>query len=343
MRILGLLLLPFAVIYDLLTRARNRMFDTGARPSVQFDLPVLCVGNLAVGGTGKTPMVEYLVRLLVPERKVAMLSRGYGRLTKGPRIAGPSDTPSTIGDEPFQFYRKLGDRAVVAVGEERALAIPMILHQYPETDVIILDDAFQHRQVRPSFQILLTDYNRLFINDYVLPAGRLRESKRGAGRADVVVVTKCPPHLSEDEQIQIEHAIRLYANRTVFFSSVCYGNILPVMDNAPARIEDIVLVTGIANPAPLEAHLRQYHNIVRHFRFRDHHAYTARDFMNICDVALKARAVVVTTEKDLGKMNVQYFKNASVDLCYLPIEVEFLKNGKEFDEMVLNAVRSYAG
>ena len=192
MILLRILLFPFSWLYYLITQIRNRLYDRGLKPSVKFELPVICVGNLTVGGTGKTPMIEHLIRLLQNRFKVATLSRGYGRATKGIRIAGPSENASTIGDEPFQFYTKFGKRITVAVGEERALAIPTILQECSDTQIILLDDGFQHRKVSPGFSILLTDYHRPFYNDFLLPSGRLRESRWGAERADVIVVTKCP-------------------------------------------------------------------------------------------------------------------------------------------------------
>lgn len=343
MKLLTPLLFPFAVLFDVVTSVRNRLYDRGIKPSASFDVPVIGVGNLAVGGTGKTPMVEYLIRLLSAEKKVATLSRGYGRSTKGIRIAGEGDSPSTLGDEPYQIYRKFRDKVIVSVGEERALAIPYVLHEHPDVDIILLDDAFQHRRVKPSFQILLTDYNNLFLNDYLLPAGRLRESARGASRADTVVVTKCPPHISDDEMIAIEGRIRKYFDKAVFFSGIAYGNLLPVTEASAYKPEKVVLVSGIANPAPLEEYFRHNHQLVKHLRFGDHHRYTPKDVKSICEVARAEGAAVVATEKDIVKLSGNAFAEASVGLYYLPIEIEFLKDGKEFDEMVLNAVRSHAG
>ena len=337
------LLFPFSVVFDVITRVRNRLYDTGSRPVAKFDIPVIGVGNLSVGGTGKSPMVEYLIRLLSPEFKVATLSRGYGRKTRGIRIAQGGDNAATIGDEPLQFYSKFRDKAVVAVGEERALAIPYILQECPERNVILMDDAFQHRRVQPSFQILLTDYNNLFVKDYLLPAGRLRESRMGAARANVIVVTKCPSSLSDDEMIRIESSIRKYTKRAVFFTKICYGTALPVTPLAPYKVENVILVSGIANPAPLEDYIRRHYQVTQHFAFADHHMYSQRDMNDICQVAVKAGAVVLTTEKDVVKMDAEVFRSASVALLYMPIEIEFLKNGKDFDEMLLNAVRSYAG
>lgn len=342
MKLLTPILFPFAVLYDAATRVRNRLYDTGIRPSSAFDLPVISVGNLSVGGTGKTPMIEYLIRLLDDEYRLATLSRGYGRKTRGIRIAGDQDNAETVGDEPFQFFRKFGDRVVVAVGEERAFAIPRILDEHPETEVILLDDAFQHRRVRPCFQILLTDYHRLFVNDLLLPAGSLRESRQGAARADVIVVTKCPDDISEEKMMAIEKAVRHYSNRALFFARIGYGNLLSVGLNAPYKPEKVTLVSGIASPAPLLRYLRKNYDVVKHFSFPDHHRYSEAEMRLICKTAVEAASAVVTTEKDLVKLDPAVFEASSVSLYYLPIEVEFLKNGKEFDEMVLNAARSHA-
>jgi tetraacyldisaccharide 4'-kinase len=341
MKILTPLLFPFSVLFGAVASLRNHLYDIGFRPSVRFEVPVISVGNLSVGGTGKTPMIEYLIRLFSIEYHIATLSRGYGRRTKGIRIAGDSDNAATIGDEPLQFYRKFKDKAVVAVGEERVFAIPHILDQYPDTDLILLDDAFQHRRVQPCFQILLTDFNNLFIKDYLLPAGRLREPRTGASRADVIIVTKCPSNITDDEMISIESSIRAYNKKAVFFTKISYGTILPVSGFSPYKPEKIILVTGIANPAPMEKYLRNNFALVKHFSFADHHVYSQNDLISICQAASRAEACVVTTEKDVVKMDGKIFENASVPLHYLPIEIEFLKNGKEFDEMVLNAARTY--
>lgn len=342
MKLLTPILFPFAVLYDAVTRVRNHLYDTGIRPSVSFEVPVISIGNLSVGGTGKTPMIEYLIRLLASDYRIATLSRGYGRKTRGIRIAGDDDNAESMGDEPFQFFRKFGDRVVVAVGEERAFAIPRILSERPGTEVILLDDAFQHRRVRPCFQVLLTDYHRLFVHDLLLPAGRLRESRQGAARADVIVVTKCPDDISDDRMMAIEKAIRHYSKRAVFFTRICYGNLLSVGAMAPYKPEKIILLTAIANPAPLLRYLRKNYDVVKHFSYPDHHRYSEQDMQKVCRAAVAAAAAVVTTEKDLVKLDPAVFAATSVSLHYLPIEVEFLKDGKEFDEMVLNAARSYA-
>lgn len=342
MKLLTPLLFPFAVLYDAITSIRNAMYDRGIRPSVQFDLPVVSVGNLSVGGTGKTPMIEYLIRLFSSEYRIAALSRGYGRKTKGVRIADETDNAATIGDEPFQYYKKFKDKVVVAVGEDRAYAVPYILQHHPDTNLILLDDAFQHRSIQPSFQILLTEYNNLFVQDYLLPAGRLRESKAGASRADVIIVTKCPPNITDDAMISIESSIRRYNKKSIFFTRISYGNILPASGVSPYKPNKIILVTGIANPAPLKEYMTQNFILVKHFSYPDHHVYSPKELSEICNAASASAATVVTTEKDLVKMDGEIFRNASIALHYLPIEIEFLKHGKEFDELVLNSVRTYA-
>src|SRR5687768_4340702 len=264
MILLRILLFPFALAYDLVTSLRNYLYDRGIKPSARFEVPVICIGNLSVGGTGKTPMVEHLIRLLYQQHRVATLSRGYGRKTKGFRLAADGDSPSTLGDEPFQFYSKFKDHITVAVGEERALAIPTILQTDSDVEVVLLDDAFQHRKVTPSLSILLSDYNRPFYDDYILPAGRLRESKQNAARADVIVVTKCPPQLSDDAMIEIEHAIRRHAEKPVFFASIRYGGPIPFSHSASAQIKNVILISGIANAKPLEDYVKQNFTMLTH-------------------------------------------------------------------------------
>ncbi len=339
MKVFNLILYPFGVIMDLVTSVRNRLYDQGLRPVATFDLPVISVGNLSVGGTGKTPMIEHLIRLLKPTTRLATLSRGYKRKTKGFRIAGASDSAETIGDEPFQFYSKFRDEITVTVGEERAMAIPQIIDEYPEVNVILLDDAFQHRRVKPSFQILLSDYKRPFYSDYLLPAGRLRESKSGSQRADVIVVTKCPDSLSEEEMMSMETRVRQYADKPVFFTSIHYGNVVAV-NSGTAIDRNVILVTGIANSDTVEHYVENNFKLVRHFRFADHHDYTVREIEEICALAKSAGASIITTEKDAAKISSEQFRVwvAEAPFFYLPIEIQFLKNGQDFDAMILNVV-----
>lgn len=337
---LRVLLFPFAVLFDIVSSIRNRLYDQGLKPSASFDLPVIGVGNLAVGGTGKTPMVEHLIRLLKTTFKVATLSRGYGRITRGIRIANDNDTALTLGDEPLQFYKKFLHEIVVAVGEERALAIPYILDQHPGTEIILMDDAYQHRKVIPGFQILLSDYNNLFYDDFLLPAGRLRESKRGINRADAIVVTKCPAEISEEERMHIESHIRPYSHKPVFFTTTRYGAMIPFGTTSALPGNTFVLVSGIAGHKPLEGYVSNHYTLLRHFVFNDHHRYSLQDVKAFCEFAAKHSAGILTTEKDAVKLQTQKFSALLSDIpfFYLPIEMEFLKSGKDFDEMILNAV-----
>lgn len=341
MVILQVLMYPFAALFNLVTSLRNWMYDQGFKPSVKFQIPVIGVGNLSAGGTGKTPLTEYLIRLLAVDHKVATLSRGYGRKTKGFRIALPADNASTMGDEPYQFYQNFGADITVAVGEERALAIPTILQERPETEIILLDDAYQHRSVVPSFNILLSDYYRPFYKDLLLPAGRLRESRMGADRASVVVVTKCPLEMSEEEMIDIEKSIREYAEKPVFFTHVRYGN--PIAFGGPKPItEHVVLVSGISNAKPFEHHVSQNYKVTRHFYFRDHHAYSVADMQRISRFVKQNPSLsILTTEKDKVKLASAEFSDLtqSLPLFYIPIEVQFIKNGQDFDEIVLNSLK----
>lgn len=342
MVILRILLLPFAALYNLITWLRNRLYDQGLRPSIKFEVPVIGIGNLAAGGTGKTPLTEYLIRLLARDHKVATLSRGYRRATKGFHIAGITDSAATLGDEPFQFYLKYGDRVTVAVGEERAYAIPNILQEHPDTQIILLDDAYQHRSVTPSLNILLSDYHRPFYNDLLLPAGRLRESRSSAKRADVVVVTKCPSEMSDEEIIEIEKKIREYVMKPIFFTHIRYRDPVAFADHGLKLSDKVVLVSGISNHKPFEHYAAQNFTVVKQFNFKDHHSYTTSDIEKLNRfVKEHPGASILTTEKDKVKLEAKEFEryNRSLPLFYLPIEIEFIKNGQDFDEIVLNSVK----
>lgn len=339
--IIRILLLPFAALFKVVTNVRNKLFDLGLKPSVKFDLPVIGIGNLSVGGTGKTPMVEHLIRLCLSKGITpATLSRGYGRKTKGMRVANEFDNAQTLGDEPFQFYRKFSEGVRVVVGEDRAYAIPNIVDQFDDVGVILLDDAYQHRYVRPLYNILLTEYDRPFYCDYLLPAGRLRESRNGASRADVVVVTKCPTEISGETIIEVEKKIRRYTNKRVFFTTIRYGAPLPLnLSGSSELCGRVVLVSGLANHIPFEEYAKRAFDVASHIVFNDHHRYTFSDLENIVSTVQTLKdCVVLTTEKDMVKMIAKEFSELTkqISMFYLPIEIEFLKNGQEFDEMVLN-------
>jgi tetraacyldisaccharide 4'-kinase len=340
MPFLKYLLLPFAGLYNVVTRLRNHLYDVGHKKSFQFDSVVISVGNLNVGGSGKTPMIEYLIRLLSDRYVLATLSRGYGRKTKGFHIASQRDDAHSIGDEPYQLFRKFGDKVTVVVGEERALAIPTILNERPEVQVILMDDAFQHRAVVPQFSILVTDYEKPFYKDFLMPLGRLREARIGAARAHTVVVTKCPPTGPENESKIRNELHGLVGNRPIFFSSMNYQSPTGIGHNNPISM-DVVLVSGIAKNAPLEREVAKHFKIHRHMKFPDHHAYTVAEIENIHQTADLCNVdSILTTEKDMVKLiggplfNMVKKKN----WFYIPIQATFLKNGSDFDEMVIRLI-----
>lgn len=342
MFIIQILLFPFAALYNIVLGIRNRMYDQGLKPSVRFDIPVIGVGNLTVGGTGKTPLTEYLIRSLGKGHKLATLSRGYGRRTKGFRLASKTEDATTIGDEPWQLYGKFGGHVVVAVGEERALAIPHILQEHPDVQLILMDDAFQHRRVVPSLNVLLSNFNRPFYNDYVMPLGRLRESRNGARRADVVVVTKCPPTLTDDAMMEIEREIREYVEKPVFFSYTRYGNPTPISTTAQSIGDTVALLSGIADPGPLKQYVTQRYKLLKHFDFADHHHYTLADIRKLVQFAKdNPSASILTTEKDKAKLESPDFDQliATLPVFVLPIELDFIKSGRDFDALILNSIQ----
>ncbi|MCG8477341.1 MAG: tetraacyldisaccharide 4'-kinase [Cytophagales bacterium] len=344
MRIISFLLMPLGGLYGMAMWLRNCLFDRGFKKSRCFEeISTINVGNLSVGGTGKTPMVEYLIRHLKDRYRLAALSRGYGRKTKGFILADEHASAETIGDEPYQFYHKFSAEASVAVGERRAEAIPKLLARRPETELVILDDAYQHRYVRPDANILLTDYGRLFTKDYVLPAGRLRELRFGARRADAVVVTKCPPELSEQEQAQIETAVRRYVAPVV---PVGFGTIRYAVPRAAfdpslhiSDFSQVVLVSGLASARKLKEYVSEKFVLHSHLEYKDHHAYSEKDCCRIREVWEQAGAgqtAVLTTEKDLVKFLQKPYNKLmkELPLFSLPIEFQFLSGEQAFLEMI---------
>ncbi|MBX2963543.1 MAG: tetraacyldisaccharide 4'-kinase [Cyclobacteriaceae bacterium] len=346
MVVLRLLLWPFAMVYDVVMNIRNRLYDLELKPSVSFTIPVIGIGNLAVGGTGKTPMVEYLIRLLRNSNKLATLSRGYGRKTKGFRLASADETAKTMGDEPFQLYKKYGASVTVAVGEDRALAIPQILDRMPEVQVVLLDDAFQHRRVKPGFSILLSEYHNPFYNDHVLPLGRLREGPEGASRADVIIITKCPAKLSENEKMIITNEVKTYTEKPVFFSTIRYGEPQPLQGNDKPFSTQIILVTGIALAEPIKEYIERNFALMRHLEYRDHYYYTQSDvagWEKLVNQYKHGEVCIITTEKDRMKLeSAELLELTSrLPVFYLPIEMEFIGNGKDFDMLLRDFVNSH--
>ncbi len=341
------LLLPFALLYGLVIIIRNKLFDKGYFKSADFHFPLICVGNLAVGGTGKSPMVEYIVRLLHKDFKVATLSRGYKRKTKGYGLANERSTALELGDEPMQFHVKFPDVAV-AVGEERLDAVPQLLHDRPELEAIILDDAFQHRAVTAGLNILLTEYSNLFTDDVFLPTGDLRDARSSYKRADIIVVTKCPPDLAIDQKRKTIRDIRPYPHQKIFFTCIEYGvpyHLTSKQERSITKADEILLVCGIANPQPLKEYI--FDNAETYYQqdYSDHHIFSIDDLKEIkkkyerIDASSK---FIITTEKDAMRFIKFNEQIADLPLYVLPIRHRFLFNeGSLFDEMIISFIRNF--
>ena len=319
MKLIRIILFPIVPIYYLITWLRNWMFDVGVKSSKSYDFPVICVGNLSTGGTGKTPMIEYLIRLLKDDKNLATLSRGYKRNTEGFVLADENANADTIGDEPFQFYRKFKD-VRVAVDADRQNGIAELRRLQPQPQVILLDDAFQHRKVKAGFNILLTAYNNLYYKDIVLPTGNLREPKSGAKRADLIVVTKCSKDITEIEKQKITSKLKLHNHQQLFFSYVDYGS--NVISDSEAmeltKLSKFTLVTGIANAKPLVEFLNEKGLKFDHLEFSDHYNFTPSDIET-----LASKSLIITTEKDYVRLSTN--EKLKSKLFYLPIEIKMDK------------------
>lgn len=348
MEFLRILLLPFALLYGLIVAIRNLLFDLKILPSQNFSLPVISVGNLSAGGTGKTPHIEYLIRLLGPQYSVSTLSRGYGRKTKGFVAAAEGENSATLGDEPMQYYRKF-EYARVFVDSNRRNGIARILETGADPHAILLDDAFQHRYVKPGLSILLSDYHHLYTRDYLLPAGMLRESISGARRADIIIITKTPKILSPIVRRQLISEIKPRAHQHVYFSYIRYGEITSLWTKGCKAKQDkqyssILLFAGIANTYPLEDHLRKQCQELEVIRYPDHHQYSVEDLNRIkrnFDDLYSRNKLLVTTEKDAMRLLQPNLVSVAEKLPvhYIPIEVELHKEDKQaFDEQILNYV-----
>lgn len=336
-------LYPFSILYDGATRLRNHLYELEIKKSCRFEPVIINVGNLSVGGTGKTPMIEYLIRLLHEHYQLATLSRGYGRRTRGFRMASKGDTAKTLGDEPFQIHRKWQGKVVVAVGEERALAISGIMYEHPEVEVILLDDAYQHRSVVPDMNILLTTWQRPFFRDFVLPAGRLRESRGGAGRAQAVVVTKCPDKLSKEVKAEFKEKVCKYAaaDVPVYFTGLQYEEPEAFQGQSVEAIKKVVLVSGLANARLLEAEVQRKYLLLKHFEYTDHHRYTQQEIAEIADFArANPDSVILTSEKDVVKWIDPSFQEIlhGIPVYSLPVFHHFQDESEVFDTQLLKTI-----
>ncbi len=354
-----LILLPFSLVYGFVVVCRNTLFDIGILKSKSYNLPIISVGNITVGGTGKTPHTEFISAFLSKEFNIAVLSRGYKRKTKGFVMADENSTSLEIGDEPLQMKRKFSD-VLVAVDEKRARGIDLICElKNPVIDAILLDDAYQHRQVKPAISVLLVDYNRLIGKDFLLPAGNLREPAYGAKRATIIVVTKCPDNLKPIELRIVSKKFELYPQQTLFFSRYIYGNLKPLLpinydgnegknlnpDYISTEKRPVLIIAGIATPEHFINHIRNYCPSAHAMVYSDHYVFKEKDLIKIksqFDKIREKNGLIITTEKDSVRMleNI-LFKDLTEFIYYLPISVEFYENqNSEFQNKILDYVRT---
>ncbi len=336
---------PFLIflnpIYWVLTYVRNLFFDLGLFKSTLFHVPVIAVGNLSTGGTGKTPHTEYLIRLLKNENNVAVLSRGYRRKSVGFQLAENPPSATILGDEPTQIKNKFPE-ITVAVDANRVNGVQTLLALPNPPQVILLDDAYQHRKIQAGFYVLLTPFHHLYADDLVLPAGNLREPKAGVHRANCIVVTKCPVDLSAEKQREITAKLKPTASQNVFFSAINYGEIEDESRQFKTE-KPCVLLTGIADAAPLVKYVENKKLEFTHLDFPDHHHFTDAQLNAIIETAKQKGAnQILTTEKDFQRLDKSNFESQNITLAYLPIRVEFLQNGNEFDQQILDFVGAYA-
>ena len=334
------LLLPFSWLYRAGVVLHNKMYDWGWKRVTESQLPVICVGNLSVGGTGKTPMVEYLLQLLSPGYTVATISRGYKRISVGVHIAGSHTLAKDIGDEPMQLHSKFPDVKVV-VGEKRVDAMTQLLQQYPQTEVVVLDDAFQHRAIAAGFNLLLTDYNNLFTDDYYLPAGQLRDLKKNYKKADVIIVTKSPAKLSSAERDGIIGKIKPLPHQSVYFTTLQYGKPYHIFAGLRKSFEagdGLVLVSGIANPQPLISHIKRHDISLDVVSFPDHHRFTPKDIEHVkkrLAACHQKNKYIITTEKDAMRLKAFEEELSEVPVYAIPIQHQFLYNEDEAFNSIL--------
>lgn len=334
LQFLRYILFPFSIIYQMVTSLRNFLYDSNILKSKSYSTPTLVIGNLSVGGTGKTPMTELLIRILSIKIKTAVLSRGYKRKSKGYVLANEQSNVLDLGDEPFQYFTKFKN-INVAVDANRQRGIETLLEQ-TNPDVILLDDAFQHRKIKAGFYILLTKYDQLFTDDFLLPTGNLRESRKGAKRANIIVVTKCPIDLSIENQEKIIQKINPLPHQKVFFTKIVYDDfIYNSMDKIALETiknQDKILVAGIAFPKPFFEILQSKNDTI--LEFSDHHHFTVNEIENL--KALAKNKKIITTEKDYMRLKDTL---KSENLYYLPIKTKIINNEETFNEIILNYVR----
>lgn len=349
LKLLRILLAPIALVYGIVVKIRNYLFDNHLFKSIEFSKPIICIGNITVGGTGKTPHVEYLLKLLFSTHNVATLSRGYKRNTKGFGYVSTSSTASEVGDEPLQIKLKF-PLVKVAVDADRVNGISRLIRENTNLDAIILDDAYQHRWVKPGLLILLVDYNQLITRDYFLPTGRLRDSVKEKRRADIIIITKCPSDISNEQKQSIKNELKVASNQSIYYTTMVYGNPIPVFKEYGKTLElskgqEIFAFAGIANPTFFFSYVDSKAILIEKHTFPDHFTFTKNKIYPIFDSYLKSNALdkaIVTTEKDAARLREipsleEEFKKA---LFFIPIEVKFLDNQENnFNNQILTYAR----
>jgi tetraacyldisaccharide 4'-kinase len=335
MKLVRKIFFPFAMLYDLITSVRNYLFDKGILKSTSFDLPVIAVGNLSVGGTGKTPQIEYLVRMLCDCYKVATLSRGYKRQSEGFVLADSNANAMILGDEPYQYYEKF-PKIQVAVDANRTNGIQQLLSQESKPEIILLDDAYQHRKVKAGLYILLSAYGDLYADDFILPMGNLRESRSGAKRAKIIVVTKCPVTLSIEEQQKIASKLKIASSQELYFSTIQYDTVV-IGKTEQLAVETLknkekVLLAGIAKPKPFFEYLKNENDIC--LTYPDHHHFSNIDLISI--QSKSKGKIIITTEKDYVRLKDSVLQD---HLYYLPIQSRLLTSADRFEQTVLEFVK----
>ena len=340
MFLLKIFLLPISLLYGMVMWFRNKCFDLGFFKSQSFDVPLISVGNISYGGTGKTPHVEYIIRLLNEFSSKGILSRGYGRKTKGFQSVFVDSKAMQVGDEPLQYAQKFKDVSIV-VQEDRKRGIKKLIEE--GASIIVLDDAFQHRWVQPGLNILLTTYSNLYIDDFLLPVGKLREEKMSALRADVIVVTKTPKALLPLDKNRLAEQINPWPHQQLYFSYYDYSHPVHVFtkEEVPLEEQQILLLTGIADAQSIKDYLMGKVEVVEHLEYKDHHPYSRKDVEKIIEewkAVKSSKRLILTTEKDAVRL--QEFKEElqDVSICYLPVEVRF-HEGEKFNDLVLSYVR----
>jgi tetraacyldisaccharide 4'-kinase len=350
--IIALLLMPWTWIYGLAIYLRNLLYTYGIKKSYLCRAKVISVGNIIAGGTGKTPCIEYLLRILGQNFYTVVLSRGYKRNTHGYRVASSIDTAATIGDEPYQIYKKFvksESKISVVVGEDRVKAVKKLLVNYPQTEIILLDDGFQHRQLGRQLNILLTSFHRPFFKDYLLPAGRLRESRKAAARADIIIVTKCPIALPEKVCTYFIKQINKYCKNkspNIFFSYIKYGKPISLWHAHTNDWQDhVILLTGIADSAPIVKYVHTTYHLLHHIAFEDHHRFTLQDIKKIVstfDQITSKKKCILTTEKDSARLMESDLVPIlrQLPIFFLPISMNFIAQEEVFKQRIFDCIKN---